>query len=125
MSARIRAPVSSRLKADAPILPSLPLSPSAKKSETLPEDGDVVHEQALRWMGFVALYDLVNTARLTNGFKENQKILLENQAGLWLAAALMHIPAQKNGSHPKGICLQNYVSFPLMALVSFLASKKC
>ena len=101
------------------------MSPSAKKSETLPEDGDVVHEQALRWMGFVALYDLVNTARLTNGFKENQKILLENQAGLWLAAALMHIPAKKNGSHPKGICLQNYVSFPLMALVSFLASKKC
>ena len=27
--------------------------PGSKKNENLPEDGDVVHEQALRWMGFV------------------------------------------------------------------------
>ena len=72
-----------------------------------------------------AMYDLINTTRLTDGFKNHRKTLLENQAGLWLAATLMHLPAQKNGAHPKAVCFTNYVSFPITALVCWLASKKC
>ena len=98
--------------------------PGTKKSETLTDDGDVVHEQAIKWMGFVVLYDIVNSFRLTEGFKVKQKELLENQAGLWILAAAMHAPAYKSGGHPKGICIQNMLYMPVIALVSFLASKK-
>ena len=71
------------------------------------------------------LYDLFNTARLTDNFTEKKKVILENQSALWAAAALMHVPAYFNGGHPKGLCLQNGASFPLISLITFLASRKC
>jgi hypothetical protein len=70
------------------------LWPGTKKNDTIPEEADVVHAQTARWMGFAVLYDIINTHRLTNGFKDQQATILQNQAGLWAAAALMHIPAQ-------------------------------
>ena len=100
------------------------LWPGTKKNDSIPEEADVVHQQTARWMGFCVLYDIINTARLTNGFKDNQKIILENQAGLWAAAALMHIPAQFSGGHPKGLCIQQYIMMPVVTLICWLGSKK-
>ena len=76
------------------------LWPGTKKNDTIPEEADVVHAQTARWMGFAVLYDIINTHRLTNGFKDQQATILQNQAGLWAAAALMHIPAQVSKERP-------------------------